>query len=113
MARTEFALAAKLRPRKVSDFTGPEHLRSDLIESINDYRREQSELVIGDFNADTFKPSESSSCALALDRWEARPAASPSFVISYARTELQGVFPAFASQCRPPWSWLLMPSISS
>ncbi|MGB7129722.1 MAG: histidine kinase, partial [Candidatus Sulfotelmatobacter sp.] len=54
MARTEFALAAKLRPRKVSDFTGPEHLRSDLIESINDYRREQSELVIGDFNAETF-----------------------------------------------------------
>src|SRR5712691_5592970 len=60
MARTEFALAAKLRPRKVSDFTGPEHLRSDLIESINDYRREQSELLIGDFKADTFKPSESS-----------------------------------------------------
>jgi Pyruvate phosphate dikinase, AMP/ATP-binding domain len=58
MARTEFALAAKLRPRKVSDFTGPEHLRSDLIESINDYRREQSELLIGDFNADTFKPSD-------------------------------------------------------
>jgi CheY-like chemotaxis protein len=59
MARTEFALAAKLRPRKVSDFSGPEHLRSDLIDSINDYRREQSELVIGDFNAETFKPSES------------------------------------------------------
>ena len=59
MARTEFALAAKLRPRKVSDFASPEHLRQDLIDSINDYRREQSELVIGDFNADTFKPSES------------------------------------------------------
>src|SRR5579872_5391953 len=59
MARTEFALAAKLRPRKVSDFTGPEHLRSDLIQSINEYRREQSELLIGDFNAETFKPSES------------------------------------------------------
>jgi hypothetical protein len=59
MARTEFALAAKLRPRKVSDFSGPEHLRRDLIESINDYRREQSELLIGDFNAETFKPSES------------------------------------------------------
>jgi CheY-like chemotaxis protein len=59
MARTEFALAAKLRPRKISDYASPEHLRSDLIESINDYRREQSELVIGDFNADTFKPSES------------------------------------------------------
>jgi CheY-like chemotaxis protein len=60
MARTEFALAAKLRPRKVTDFNGPEHLRRDLIESINDYRREQNEVLIGDFKADTFKPSESS-----------------------------------------------------
>src|SRR5207245_4206155 len=49
----------KLRPRKVSDFSGPEHLRRDLIEAINDYRREQSEVLIGDFKADTFKPSES------------------------------------------------------
>jgi len=60
MARTEFALAAKLRPRKVEDFETPEHLRRDLIASINDYRREQSELLIGDFNAETFKPSDSS-----------------------------------------------------
>ena len=59
MARTEFALAAKLRPRKVSDFASPEHMRRDLIESINEYRREQSEVLIGDFRADTFKPSES------------------------------------------------------
>src|SRR6266699_9661 len=60
MARTEFALAAKLRPRKVSDFASPEHLRRDLIESIHEYRLEQSEVLIGDFRADTFKPSESS-----------------------------------------------------
>src|ERR1700692_4587839 len=60
MARTEFALAAKLRPRKVSDFASPEHLRRDLIESIHEYRREQGEVLIGDFKADTFKPSESS-----------------------------------------------------
>ncbi len=60
MARTEFALAAKLRPRKVSDFSSDEHLRRDLIESINDYRREQSEVLIGDFRADTFRPSVSS-----------------------------------------------------
>jgi CheY-like chemotaxis protein len=60
MARTEFALAAKLRPRKVSDFNGPEHLRRDLIESINEYRREQNEVLIGDFKADTYKPSQSS-----------------------------------------------------
>ena len=60
MARTEFALAAKLRPRKVSDFASPEHLRRDLIESIHEYRREQSEVLIGDFRADTFKSSASS-----------------------------------------------------
>ncbi len=60
MARTEFALAAKLRPRKVSDFNGPEHLRRDLIASINDYRHEQNEVLIGDFRSDTFKPSQSS-----------------------------------------------------
>jgi CheY-like chemotaxis protein len=59
MARTEFALAAKLRPRKVSDFASPEHLRRDLIESIHEYRREQNEVLIGDFKAETFKPSES------------------------------------------------------
>jgi hypothetical protein len=60
MARTEFSLAAKLRPRKVSDFATPEHLRLDLIESINDYRREQNEVLIGDFKPETFKPSDSS-----------------------------------------------------
>jgi CheY-like chemotaxis protein len=59
MARTEFALAAKLRPRKVSDFATHEHLRRNLIASINEYRQEQSEVLIGDFKADTFKPSES------------------------------------------------------
>jgi CheY-like chemotaxis protein len=60
MARTEFALAAKLRPRKVSDFKDSEHLRRDLIESIHEYRREQNEVLIGDFKPDTFKPSDSS-----------------------------------------------------
>jgi CheY-like chemotaxis protein len=50
MARTEFALAQKLRPRKVSDFTSTEHLRNDLIASISDYRSEQSEVLIGDFS---------------------------------------------------------------
>ena len=60
MARTEFALAAILRPRKVSDFNGPEHLRHDLIGSINDYRREQNEVLIADFKPETFKPSQSS-----------------------------------------------------
>jgi CheY-like chemotaxis protein len=50
MARTEFALAQKLRPRKVSDFASVEHLRNNLIASIADYRGEQSEVLIGDFS---------------------------------------------------------------
>jgi CheY-like chemotaxis protein len=51
MARTEFALAQKLRPRKVSDFASTEHLRRDLIASIAEYRSEQNEVLIGDFSS--------------------------------------------------------------
>jgi CheY-like chemotaxis protein len=58
MARTEFALAQKLRPRKVSDFRDTEHLRRDLIGSIAEYRREQSQVLIGEFNPATFQPAE-------------------------------------------------------
>jgi CheY-like chemotaxis protein len=54
MARTEFALAHKLRPRKVSDFATIEDLRRNLIESIAEYRREQSEILIADFDRHTF-----------------------------------------------------------
>jgi CheY-like chemotaxis protein len=57
-ARTEFALAQKLRPRKVSDFATLEDLRRDLIDSIVEYRSEQSQVLIGDFNASTFKATE-------------------------------------------------------
>ena len=58
MARTEFAVAQKLRPRKVSDFASIEVLRSDLIEAINSYRRDQSRTLVGDFNAETFLPAD-------------------------------------------------------
>ena len=56
MARTEFALAQKLRPRTVADFGSMENLRRDLIESIAEYRREQSQTLIGEFNPATFQP---------------------------------------------------------
>ena len=59
MARTEFALARKLRPRKVSDFASFEDLRQNLIDSIGEYRREQSATLIGDFRAGTFKAGDS------------------------------------------------------
>jgi CheY-like chemotaxis protein len=58
MARTEFALAQRLRPRTVADFSSLESLRRDLIESIAEYRREQGQALIGEFNPATFQPSE-------------------------------------------------------
>jgi len=57
-ARTEFALAQKLRPRKVSDFPTVDDLRHDLIDSITEYRAEQSQVLIGDFNPATFKATD-------------------------------------------------------
>jgi CheY-like chemotaxis protein len=58
MARTEFALAQKLRPRKVSDFASAEHLRRNLIDSIADYRGEQSEVLIADFSPAALQSSD-------------------------------------------------------
>lgn len=55
MARTEFALAQKLRPRKVSDFATIEDLRHNLLDAIGEYRREQSEVLIGDFKPAAFR----------------------------------------------------------
>jgi CheY-like chemotaxis protein len=57
-ARTEFALAQKLRPRKVSDFATLEDLRHDLISAIAEYRSEQTQVLIGDFNPATFKSTD-------------------------------------------------------
>jgi len=54
MARTEFALSQKFRPRKVSDYPTIEDLRRNLIDSIGEYRREQSDILIGDFKPAAF-----------------------------------------------------------
>jgi CheY-like chemotaxis protein len=59
MARTEFALAQKLRPRKVSDFASTEHLRNNLVASIADYRSEQSEVLIADFSTAAMASTDS------------------------------------------------------
>jgi len=55
-ARTEFALARKMRPRRVEDFESLEGLRHDLIDSIAEYRREQTEVLVADFDPNTFDP---------------------------------------------------------
>jgi CheY-like chemotaxis protein len=55
-ARTEFALARKLRPRKVSEFPSLEALRRDMIQSIVDYRRDHGEMLVADFDRHGFDP---------------------------------------------------------
>jgi CheY-like chemotaxis protein len=58
-ARTEFWLAHKLRPRKVSDFPTVDGLRNDLISSLGAYTRLQQRGLITEFRKDTFDPETS------------------------------------------------------
>ena len=58
-ARTEFAVAHSLRPRRVSDFATVEHLRQDIIRSIQAYRETRSRGVIADFERTAFDPAAS------------------------------------------------------
>ncbi|HEX7838377.1 MAG TPA: PEP/pyruvate-binding domain-containing protein, partial [Kofleriaceae bacterium] len=55
-ARTEFALADELRPRKASEFPDPEGVRSYLIETIARYRRARSLVAVADFDRTAFDP---------------------------------------------------------
>jgi CheY-like chemotaxis protein len=58
-ARTEFWLAHKLRPRKVSDFPTVGGLRQDLISSLGAYSRLQQRGLITEFKKETFDPDTS------------------------------------------------------
>ncbi len=58
-ARTEFWLAHKLRPRKVSEFKTPEELRQDLITSLQLYLEYRQRGIITDFDKETFDPKNS------------------------------------------------------
>jgi len=58
-ARTEFWLAHKLRPRKVSEFRSITHLREDLINSIRVYSELRLRGIITDFDKETFDPKNS------------------------------------------------------
>ena len=58
-ARTEFWLAHKVRPRKVSDFGSVEGLRKDLIAALGAYTRLQQQGLITEFSKDTFNPETS------------------------------------------------------
>ena len=54
MARTEFDLAARLRPRRVSEFKKPDDMRSYLIKVLKDFRHERQIGVISDFSRDNY-----------------------------------------------------------
>ena len=58
-ARTEFWLAHKLRPRKLSDYASVNELREDIISSLREYRRFQQLGQITDFKKETFDPTVS------------------------------------------------------
>lgn len=58
-ARSEFTLAKRLRPRKISDYSTIEDLRLDLVESISAYRKARDRAVVADFDRGDFDPSTS------------------------------------------------------
>ena len=53
-ARTEFELADRLRPRKVSDYSSPEQLQKELVRAIGAYRLARDRAVVADFNRDSY-----------------------------------------------------------
>ncbi len=58
IARTELALAEQLRPRSLADYRDAEELRADCLQIIREYRRQQEEALVGDFQAEHFRRSE-------------------------------------------------------
>ncbi|HKQ98740.1 MAG TPA: PEP/pyruvate-binding domain-containing protein, partial [Candidatus Polarisedimenticolia bacterium] len=49
-ARSEFTLAERLRPRKVTEYATLEDLRADLVNAIGAYRRARDRAVVADFD---------------------------------------------------------------
>ncbi len=56
-ARTEFALAEKLKPRKVSEYPTVKDLRNYLVGALRDFRTERQRGVVSDFDRNTFDSS--------------------------------------------------------
>ena len=54
IARGEFDLARRLRPRRVSDFRDPEELRSFLFETLREFRHERQSGMVTDFKRERY-----------------------------------------------------------
>lgn len=58
-ARTEFWLAHRLRPQKVTDFDSVSGLRADLINTLQEYQKLRQQGIITDFKKEFFDPKNS------------------------------------------------------
>ncbi len=58
-ARTEFRLAFRLRPRKVSDYPSVHELREDIIRQIHEHRSIRQRGMLTEFSPDSFDPESS------------------------------------------------------
>jgi len=59
-ARTEYALAEQLRPRKIRDFKSLAQLRQDVIRSISEYRQNRDRAFVADFDRTNFELTNTS-----------------------------------------------------
>ncbi len=50
MARTEFELAARLRPRQIGEFENPKEMRAYLVDTLKEFRHERQVGVVTDFS---------------------------------------------------------------
>ncbi|MEK7703377.1 MAG: PEP/pyruvate-binding domain-containing protein, partial [Myxococcota bacterium] len=57
-ARTEFRLAHRLRPRKLSDYPNVQALREDVIKSLREYRKARERGIVTDFVAAEFDAAD-------------------------------------------------------
>ncbi|MCK4873874.1 MAG: hypothetical protein KAS72_14230 [Phycisphaerales bacterium] len=53
-ARTEFRLAAKLRPQRIDDYPNLEAMRRGIIETLDEFQRSAYQDIIADFDPETF-----------------------------------------------------------
>ncbi|MBI2213895.1 MAG: histidine kinase, partial [Acidobacteria bacterium] len=58
-ARTEFALAARLRPRRVSDYASTAEMRADLLRHLRENRRIRQQGLLSEFSSESFDPAVS------------------------------------------------------
>lgn len=58
-ARTEFQLAERLRPRRVSDYASAAEMRADLLHQIHEHRTSRQLGLFAEFHRDSFDPAAS------------------------------------------------------